>query len=218
MNNLNHHFWNKYYKTTNDNIKNPSSFSDFVYSNYIKKYNKDKISLKILDLGSGICRDTVFFHSKGNICIAVDINGVLDYESDNCKLIKKDVLSVLENKKFLTFFDIIYMRWFLHALPYEISNNIFVNALSNLKSNGLICIEVRSINDLELKKNSKYDKNDKSYSTTHKRWLYSVEMCKKLALENNCDILYCQEGYFSNNLNVETNNPLLIRFICKNKN
>ena len=51
-------------------------------------------------------------------------------------------------------FDIFYMRWFLHALPYDISKDIFINSIHNLKSGGLICIEVRSINDEELKQNS----------------------------------------------------------------
>lgn len=44
------------------------------------------------------------------------------------------------------------MRWFLHALPYNISNDIFINSIHNLKPGGLITIELRSINDNELKK------------------------------------------------------------------
>jgi hypothetical protein len=56
-------------------------------------------------------------------------------------------------------------------MPYNISNDIFINAIHNLKSGGLITIEVRSINDNELKKNSVYNETDKSFTTTHKRWL-----------------------------------------------
>jgi tellurite methyltransferase len=215
MNNKNKNFWDKYYKTTTDDILKPSSFAIFVYENYIEKYNNDNVYLKICDLGSGNCRDTIFFSNKKNLCYGVDINGVLNIESDNCKLIKKDVESVLKNDELCRLSDIIYMRWFIHALPYNISNNIFINAVHNLKPNGLICIEVRSINDNELKKNSTYDENDKSYTTTHKRWLYSIDMCKELASNNDCDILYCEEGYFSPNKNTETENPLLIRFVCR---
>ena len=109
------------------------------------------------------------------------------------------------------------MRWFLHALPYNLSHDIFVNAVHNLKPNGLICIEVRSINDNELRKASTFNEDDKSYTTKHKRWLYSIDMCKKLASENDCDVLYCDEGYFSPNKNTETSNPLLIRFVCRKK-
>jgi hypothetical protein len=217
MNNLNKSFWENYYKTNTHDIKNNSSFSDFVYSSYIKKYNINNVYLKIADLGSGNCRDSIFFSQKGNICYAVDINGVLESKCINCILIKEDVETVLLKKKLQTLVDIMYMRWFLHALPYNISNNIFINAVNNLKPNGLICIEVRSFNDLDLKKQSLYDENDKSYKTNHKRWLYTLEMCKKMAIDNNCDILYCEEGYFSPNINTETHNPLLIRFICKKK-
>ena len=96
--------------------------------------------------------DTIFFSSKKNLCYGIDINGVLHKESINLKLIKKDVLDVLNSYELRTLFDIIYMRWFLHALPYNISTAIFINAIHNLKPGGLICIEVRSINDDELKK------------------------------------------------------------------
>ena len=217
MNNQNKVFWDNYYETNNHDILNTSSFAYFVYENYIEKYNNDNIYLKITDLGSGNSRDTIFFSSKKNLCYGIDINGVLDKENINCKLIKKDVLDVLKNYELCMLFDIIYMRWFLHALPYEISNDIFMNSIYNLKPGGLITIELRSINDNELKKNSVYNETDKSFTTTHKRWLYSIDMLKKLAFNNDCDVLYCEEGYFSPNNNTETTNPLLIRFICQKR-
>ena len=174
MNNLNKSFWSNYYNFNEDDINKPSSFFFFVYSNYMEKYNRDNIYLKICDLGSGNCRDTMFFSQKGNLCHGIDINGVIKVNNVNCKLIKEDVLTVLKSHKLQTLYDVIYMRWFLHALPYDISKNIFISSLHNLKPNGLICIEVRSINDEELKKNSTYDEGDKSYKTKHKRWLYSI--------------------------------------------
>lgn len=79
MNNINKVFWDNYYKTNNHDILKPSSFSSFVYESYIEKYNKDNIYLNILDLGSGNCRDTIFFSSKKNVCYGLDINGVLHY-------------------------------------------------------------------------------------------------------------------------------------------
>lgn len=217
MNNLNKIFWNNYYTDTQDNINMHSSFSNFVYVNYIEKYNNNNIFLKICDIGAGNCRDTKYFNNKGNLCYGVDINGILDKEYNNCKLIKKDVTIVLQNYELHMLFDIFYMRWFLHALPYNISNTIFTYAVRNLKPNGIICVEVRSKNDNELIKASTYDTDDKSYTTTHKRWLYDIDMCKKLASENDCDIIYCEEDYFSPNHNTETTNPLLIRFICKKR-
>ncbi len=217
-NNINGDFWHNYYKNTIDNINNNSSFSIFIYNNYINEYNNKNIHLKIADLGSGNCRDSLFFSQKGNLCYAIDINGVLNTSNSNCKLIRENVEDVLKSYKLQTLFDVIYMRWFLHAMPYNNSESVFKYAVNNLKPNGLVCIEVRSLNDMELKKNSKYNQIDKSYTTTHKRWLYSIEMCEKLAMDHNCEILYCKEDYFSPNKNTETHNPLLIRIILKKKN
>jgi hypothetical protein len=42
-------------------------------------------------------------------------------------------------------------------------------------------------------------------------------MCYKLANDNNCEILHCEEGYFSEDNNAETCNPLLIRLVVRKK-
>ena len=217
MNNTNKLFWENYYKNNTDDIHNNSLFAKFVYDNFIKDYNSQNVYLKICDLGSGNSRDSIYFSQLGNFCYAVDINGVLDKEYPNCNLIKEDVETVLKNYQLQTLTDIMYMRWFLHAMPYELSKDIFKYAVRNLKPNGLVCVEVRSIEDSSLKQNSIYDDNDKSFKTTHKRWLFSIEMCQKMAVENDCDIISCEEGYFSHNSNTETENPLLIRMICKKR-
>ena len=49
--NINNNFWISYYKNNRDDIKKESLFSRFVYDNYIHKYNKENICLKIADLG-----------------------------------------------------------------------------------------------------------------------------------------------------------------------
>ena len=217
--NINQNFWVDYYKNTAHDIKEGSLFSTFVYDSYIYKYNKENIYLKIADLGCGNYRDSIFFSQKGNMCYAIDIN-TIDISANNIdnpfiKIIKDDVEEILKTNKLQTLVDIIYMRWFLHAMPYMNSKTTFKYAINNLKPGGLICIEVRSLNDLELIKNSKYNPNDESYETTHKRWLYSEEMLIKLAMDNNCEVVYCKEDYFSPNINTETANPLLIRIVCK---
>ena len=91
MNNQNKVFWDNYYKKNSHNILKPSSFSYFVYENYIEKYNNDNVYLKIADLGSGNSRDTKFFSSKKNLCYGIDINGVLDKE---CYMILKSLNSL----------------------------------------------------------------------------------------------------------------------------
>ena len=155
----NKEFWDYYYKNNRNDIIKESSFSTFVYENYIHKYNKENVCLKIADIGCGNCRDSIFFSQKANKCYAIDINS----DNDNkymIEAIKEDAEEFLKNHKLQALLDIIYMRWLLHSAPYMKSKNIFKYAINNLKPGGLLCIEVRSLNDLELIKNSKYNVND----------------------------------------------------------
>lgn len=109
------------------------------------------------------------------------------------------------------------MRWFLHAMPYKNAEKIFELATNNLSNDGKICIEVSSLNDDNLKTKSVYDKDDLSYKTTHKRWLYTIDKLDKLFIKYNMKSIYMEEGYFSPNKNTETDNPLLIRCVIIKK-
>ena len=129
-------------------------------------------------------------------------------------LVKKDVELFLSDED-LTQYNLVYMRWFLHAMPYEKAENIFKLSTNILEKGQKICIEVRSINDKTLIKNSIYDEEDLSYKTTHKRWLYGISRLDKLIMKYNVKKIYMEEGYFSPNTNTETNNPLIIRCIIE---
>lgn len=213
--NLNQTFWNNYYNNKPNNIDIPSSFATFIFNKYILEEHTNNKPLKIADLGCGNCRDSKYFSEKGNSCYAIDYNGFINANYENCFLIKKDADDFFMNNNLNMTFNIIYMRWFLHAMPYEKATNIFRLSADNLEKGGFICVEVRSINDTELISNSVYDSNEKSYTTTHKRWLYSIDMVAELANNNNCEIIEIEEGTFSFNETSETKNPLLIRMICK---
>ena len=204
----NEEYWEKYYLNNDDDISDASTFAKYVDEKYIKGRE-----LVIADLGSGNSRDSIYFSSKENRCYAVDYNGVLSDPYYNVNLIKKDVEEFLLDDKLK--FDLIYMRWFLHAMPYNTSEKILKTSFNNLKKDGLICIEVRSYNDEEFKGISVFDEKDKSYATSHKRWLYSIKRLERIVKECNGTILECEEGYFSPNKQTETNNPLLIRMIIK---
>lgn len=210
-------FWNEYYKNYSDKIDENSQFSSFVYEKFIKNHNQNGVFLKIADLGCGNCRDSNLFAKHGNTCFSIDKSGVNKYDESNINFFLDDAENLLKERKLLTLFDLVYMRWFLHSMPYEKSNNVFKHAVNNLKNNGLLCVEVRSINDYELIKKSTYDDSDNSYFTTHKRWLYNKDMCVKLAKDNDCEIIHYEEGYFSPNKYSETENPLLIRVVMKKK-
>lgn len=216
MNTHDKQFWDEFYKNQ-IGIEHNSDFSEYIYTNYLKKYNESNIFMKIGDFGCGNCRDSNFFAGKGNMVIAVDKSGVNKTPSSNCTLIIDDVKDVVTLNTLNTLLDVVYMRWFLHATPYYISREIFNNSINMLKPGGIMCIEVRSLKDNQLLKKSTFDKTDKSYTTTHKRWPYNKGMLNRLCQNKDVEILECNEGYFSPLISTETENPLLIRFIIKKK-
>lgn len=127
--------------------------------------------------------------------------------------------------------DVIYMRWFLHALPFPESEKVFLLAAEVLRrtqllkemqqgdhsgmssKKGLVCIEVRSENDEDLLLTGSFQ-DDGSHLTTHRRWLYSKERCIRLAEISGLQILHLQEGRFSPCHRAESSDPLLLRFVC----
>jgi len=208
MKNSNEIFWNKYYTTTLDDINDNSTFATHIYNEFLKHESKT-----IADLGCGNCRDSFFFARKGHMCYAVDYNMTNTDSVSNCTLVKENAVSYMKSCDLD--FDIIYMRWFLHAMPYADAQDVFNNSFDCLKKNGYICIEVRSINDDKLKTDSMYDDIDKSFTTTHKRWPFSLQKLKEFANDRNCIIVEQREGFFSPNKNTETENPLLLRFVVQ---
>jgi hypothetical protein len=209
-------FWSEFY-AKNKGIDAPTSFSKHVYDTYLKKYNDDGFLLKIGDFGSGNCADSRYLSEKGNMVYAVDKYGVNNTEMDNCTLIKEDAEDFLKLNPLRTLLDVVYMRWFLHAIPYDKAERVFSYSINSLKPGGLICIEVRSLDDMNLLEGSTYDESDKSYSTTHKRWPYNKEMLDTLIENKDLELLEFSEGYFSYITATETENPLLIRLILKKK-
>jgi hypothetical protein len=184
---------------------------------YLKPFNDDNICLKIAELGCGNCRDSVFFADKGNYVYAIDLFSSKINQHEWVNLISDDALCVMQNFKLKTLVDLVYMRWFLHAISYKEAEQLFVSSIHNLKQGGLICIEVRSINDEKLKTESVFNNEDGSYELSHKRWLYNKEMLFKLANDNGLEIIEYSQGFFSPISETETPNPLLIRFIVKKK-
>ena len=216
MSDENRKFWKGFYSKENSPIVEHSDFAQHVYNNHIKSYNDQGVYLKIGDFGCGNCRDSRFF-AKHNIVYSIDKDGVNNIKTNRCQLILEDVDVVLKKQQLKTLLDLVYMRWFLHAMPYEHSTSILNETLSALKPGGLICIEVRSMNDEELIKTSTYDDSDKSYITTHKRWPYTKEQLEKYAETHNLEVLELSEDYYSKNSNTETKDPLLIRCILQRK-
>lgn len=208
-------YWDSYYSVVHKEISEPSMFSNYVYDNYIEEQNKDGIVLKIADLGCGNCRDSKLFANRGNYITSIDGSAHIECVNPNINLIVGDVEDILTGNCLQTLLDVFYMRWFLHAMPYDKAKRVFHKSIQNLKNGGLICIEVRSLHDTELVNNSVYNECDQSYSTNHKRWLYNKDMIDLMA--KSCDLETLELIEDSNFSNTDESNPLLIRFIGKKR-
>ena len=207
-------YWDRFYSTDYPYIQGQSTFAEFVYNSYIKKHNDANVFLRVADLGCGNGRDSNFFANKGNILHSVDQSNV-NIEHENITMYSNnDVVEYLKSKALV---DIVYMRWFLHAIPYDVGDKIFKGAVNNLKPGGLVCVEVRSLEDKNLLTTSVYDSTDRSYKTSHKRWPYTKSQLTQLGDKYGCTVEILEQGSFSPNPSTETPDPLLLRVVFKKR-
>ncbi len=204
-------YWNNFY---GDRKKfRESSFARFV----IKKI-KNKSNCKFIDIGCGNGRDSLFFSKKKYNVTGIDISN---------KAIKKN--KIFENKylNFLKFdieknklnesFDIIYSRFFLHAISLNGEKKL-LNLIKKIsKKNTLVFFEFRNWRDEIFGKKKKYKDNEIiEFEKGHYRRIINPEnFVKKFLKRINSQILYFKS---SKNLSVvKRDNPHLSRIIFKIK-
>jgi tellurite methyltransferase len=209
-------YWNIYYKKKSPKIQS-SNFANFVFKNFINKKKKN-----IIDIGCGNGRDSFFFAKKKMSVSAMD---------SSVEAIKKNILHDNINKNKISFyclnlkeslkhnfkikFDYIYLRFFLHTINKENEKILFSFFKKNLKMNGLVFFEFRTINDdlfLKGKKISKYERY-----TSHYRRFIDIDILQDEIKKNNLfKIKYIQERYGLSR--TKTENPKLCRLILKKIN
>lgn len=144
--------WNKYYNLHDK----PFEKSDFaVFSlDYIEK------GQRLIDIGCGNGRDSVFFKEHGLTTLGIDYSSVAiqnlsKYESKNLKFKQLDVskiTKVLKNE----YFDVCYCRFFIHSIKEENEEILFDWIDTNVEK--LLLIETRVV-----------DKNYESSNQDHYR-------------------------------------------------
>lgn len=160
MRNSNLNYWNKFYKKFK--FGKESKFANFTYKKLIKIKNK----IKMIDVGCGNGRDTIFFIKKKFDIIGVDQSDVIikNRKFFKKKFIKKNICKknlVLKKK-----FDVLYARFFIHAINENQQDNFFKNIKRIINKKGLIFFEFRTIKDPLIKKGiriSKYERYDGHY-------------------------------------------------------
>ena len=202
-------YWNSYY---NNNIKfKESSFARFVK----KKINKVKKNAKLIDIGCGNGRDSFFFSKNGLKVTAIDIsnkaiaNNSLQ-QDPNLKFIRLDVARNIMSGKF----DLIYCRFFLHAINDEAKNKLVLLLKKIKKKNTLAFFEFRNHKDKIFKKKGRKHNDIIEFEKGHfRRVINPNEFIKKIKNKIKCKVVYKRS---SKNLSiVKKDNPNLSRVIFK---
>ena len=214
MNLKNKKYWNNYYNSKDNNIY-PSNFALFVLKKYLKK------DTFVLDVGSGDGRDTFYLRKKAKHVLGVDLSNIV-IKKNKLKskrlgfknITFKNLSSSKLNKIQANNINLIYARFFLHAIK-EKSENIFLkNILKNFQMNILVALEFRTIKDTLMKKGKKISKYERM--TDHYRRFIDPNKFKKKLEKLGFKILYKKLGI---NMSKSPNdNPHLCRIIFSRSN
>ena len=168
MNNLS--YWNKFYK--NFSLEEETSFANFI----AKKIQPNK---KLLDIGCGNGRDTIFFKKKNLKAVGLDNSktAINKNKLKNKKIFK--YLDFCKKKISLDKFDYIYARFFLHTINENQEYNFFRNCKKISKKKSLIFLEFRTTKDTLIKKGKRISKKERIYGH-YRRFIDVIELKAKL--------------------------------------
>jgi SAM-dependent methyltransferase len=188
-------FWNKVYKSDSSFFgEEPSNFAIRCF-NYMKENN----TKKLLELGAGHGRDTIFFASNGIEVDALDYSAtaieILDKMTKEKRLPIKTQIFNVNNSLPLpdNYFDAVYshmllnMRFSLHELHF-----IFSEIRRVLKSKGLNFFSVRNNNDKSYPKGIRVDKGIYNVNGFQVRF-FTKEEIRDLTKQEDFEMLWIEQ-------------------------
>ena len=204
------YYWDKIYSQV-EKIKSPSSFAKFC----LRKYIDDKKYKKLLDVGCGDGRDTIYFSKKLTSTGIDKSKEVINFlrskylYNKNLKFYKVD-LDYLNNAKFLKY-DYVYLRFLIHAITLSLEKKLLKNLKKLITKNSVIMAEFRSDRDPLMKFGKKISENERY--TDHYRRFINFDEFKNRLKKQGYKIIYQIE---KKGLSITKNdNPVLCRIIFK---
>lgn len=208
-------YWNSYY-ALNKAPSNASLFAVWTYETYIKQKRG-----KLLELGTGNGRDSIFFYDKGCNVLGVDAsNTAIDilqtrkFNTNKIEFVCDDFVSLTSS--FDSDFDYVYSRFSLHAINKKQENLLIDEVYKALKDGGYFFVEARSIKDEIYGKGERVAKDSYIYDGHFRRFLRIENLCTKMK-EVGFSIVYAKEnrGFAP----FEETDPCVIRVVAlKNVN
>ncbi len=140
-------YWNAKHSKT---LSGSYSLNNSIFAETAVKYFSK--GFKILELGCGLGRDSLFFAKKGFTVISTDLSKVaIKQNSLNFKNQKNLKFQVLDISKKLPFaaklFDAVFARLSLHYFSDKITKNIFLEICRVLKAGGVLAFCCKSTGD-----------------------------------------------------------------------
>ena len=198
-------YWDAYYKS-NQPINYPSNFALSILQ-YLEK------GKRLVDLGCGNGRDSLFFAKNGINVIGIDsshvaINELLKH--GDTEFICGDFTN--NAQVYQSTHDYFYSRFTLHAINEGQQNSLIKNVYTSLKPGGFFFIEARSIHDDIFGKGEPAGRNAFIYDKHYRRFIISDELISDL-LASGFKILYNKEarGFAK----TSDNDPMIIRVITQ---
>jgi tellurite methyltransferase len=168
-------YWENYYKQQNEDLK-PSLFAKHICEYYALP------ETTLVELGCGNGRDAVFFANEGVIVTAIDqCENEIKFLKARYEQLKNlhflvDDFSALPNMGKV---DLIYSRFTLHSVSKEQEKETLIWTYQNLKTDGLLCIEVRGQKNEIYKLGEKVEGQDDAYiyNNHYRRFLNFDNLC-----------------------------------------
>ncbi len=205
-------YWEKYYNRKEKidiGFDNPSDFAVFVLDYLTESHNK------IVELGCGNGRDSIFFAENNKKVLAIDQCKNTTFELNNIyedlEAVSLDFTRLPEDLGFNL--NVIYSRFTLHSIDEGGEDRTISWAGKMLQKGGLFCLEARTVLDPLCGKGENKGRN--TWYTDHfRRFVVADEVVRKFE-DNGFEVVYKIE---QNNLAVyKDDNPVVLRLICRKK-
>jgi ubiquinone/menaquinone biosynthesis C-methylase UbiE len=201
-------YWSEFYFNNNELTKKPSLFAQYLVENSV--INEGDV---LFELGCGNGRDSIFF-AKNNIDVTAvdqcDKNiSLLNEQHNNISFISDDFtnLSNLESKV-----NVVYSRFTLHSINDEGEQRTLNWVYNNLKNDGILCVEARTLKDPIFGKGIDKGNNIWFYNNHHRRFIDAISFKNKL-VEMGFEIKFFDEnnGFAKH----KDDDPVVLRAIVK---
>lgn len=174
-------YWDTFYSSFRERV--PSDFCRWVCGEYLTSPRV------VVDIGCGNGRDASWMALRGHNVLAVDSCAIAGKDADPARFMACDALDVPGT------FDVVYSRWFLHAIPYD-AQLLFIKSLSSkINKNGLLALEFRTTDE---------------GCDGHSRWPITLQAAVRLF--NEFTVIHASEG--RNRSVLGSSNPPLGRIIA----